>query len=184
MYHLQFGNSWNLETVCETLRLHCVDASIVGGCIRIRLPDEKRPTIITRFLGFLSFRRSKQIWLKYDLTKFIRNVDLEDLWPRTRMDSRCFDDIHSAMLKMGYLNGGDREIADQYCPKNALLGGLFDEIDLLHIEIDRLILIQDFENAELLCKEEDLIRIRIDAILFALVLEYVPNKQEHQNGST
>ena len=171
MYHIQVGNSWNPKTVCETLRSHCVDSSIVGKCIQIRLPDGKRQTTLQRVLEFLSLRRSKYISLNYDPTKFIRNVNLEDSWPGTRIDLRCFDDIDSAMLKLGCRVGGDREIAAQYCPENATLTGLFDEIDRLQLKIDQSILVQDFDNAGMCRDDENLIRNRIDAILFGSVLK-------------
>jgi len=167
MFHLPPGNCWNPEAVRDVLRSHCVEASIAGTNIRIKLPDGKPQTIVARVLKALHFRYSKYVTLIYYPTKFIYNIQLEDFWPRTRIEPTCFDDIESAMLKLGCVVDCERNIAAQYCPDDAALARLFDEIDRLSAEIEQLISVQDFESAALRRNEEDLIRTKIDAILFS-----------------
>ena len=169
MYHIPVGNRWDPKAVCEMLRSHCVNASIVGESVRIKLPDGEPQTILARVLEFLSLRRSKYVLLTFNPTKFIRNVHLEGVWPQTRTELRCFDDIDSAMLKLGYSMGGDREIAARYCPESKTLASLFDEMDRLKEQEEYSVLQQDFENAVLRHDEEEMIAKQIDALLFASV---------------
>ncbi len=168
-YHLPIGLHWNETIVCETLRAHCVDARVSGTSIRIKLPDGARKTILSLLWGLLLFRRQKFISLNYDPTKFIRNVDIDFPWPQTRAEMRCREDIDTAMLKLGYRKGSDREIAAQYSSNSFVLDQLFDEIDRLDNEVFRDVQEQNFGQACLNRKEQILIRNRIDAILFASV---------------
>ena len=169
MYHLPIGNHWDPKAVCEMLRSYCVDASIVGDSVRIKLPDWEPETILARVLEFLLLRRSKYVLLTFDPTKFIRNVDLESVWPQTRTVLRCLDDIDSAMLKLGYLAEGDREIAARYCPECKILADLFDEMERLQGQSEQSSLQQDFENAVLRRDEKEMIAKQIDDLLFASV---------------
>ena len=169
MYHLPIGNHWDPKAVCEMLRSYCVDASIVGDSVRIKLPNGEPQTILERVLEFLLLRRSKYVLLTFDPIKFVRNVDLEDIWPRTRAVLRCLDDIDSAMLKLGYVADGDREIAARYCPECKILADLFDEKERLQEQKEQSILQQDFENAVLRRDEVEMIAKQIDTLLFASV---------------
>lgn len=182
MFHLPHGKYWNPETVCDVLRSHCVNASITGPNIRITLRGGKRQTILSRVLEVLNLRDPKCVSLNYYPAKFIYNVDLKDFWPQSRLDLSCLDDIESAMLKLGCVIDCERNIAAQYCPDNAILAGLFNEIDRLRVAIDKLIAVQDFANAALRLNEEDLIRIQMDAILFASVSTKIQTKCDEQNG--
>jgi hypothetical protein len=168
-YHLPMGLHWNETIVCETLRDHCVDARVSGTRIRISLPDESRKTILARLWRLLLLRRPTFIFLNYNPTKFIRNVEINFPWPQTRAEMRCREDIDSAMLKLGCRKGSDQEIATHYCPENNTLDELFDEIDRLHNESFRCVQEHNFENASLIREEQILIQNRIDAILFASV---------------
>ena len=169
-YHLPIDLHWNPTSVCETLRSYCVDARACGTSVRIRLPDGARITFFARLWRLLLLRRPKIISMNYDPTKFIRNVEVRFPWPLSRAELRCRDDVDAAMLKIGCLKGCDHEIAARYCPEDATLETLFDEIARLHDEAFKCAQVHDFANASVHMDEQELNRKRIDAILVALVL--------------
>lgn len=169
-YHLPIDLHWNPTAVCETLRSYCVDARVCGMTVRIRLPDGARKNLFARLWRLLLLRRPKIISMNYDPTKFIRNVEVQFPWPLTRTELRCRDDVDAAMLKLGCLERSDHEIAARYCPEDPTLEMLFHEIDRQHDEVFKWARVQDFVNAGVHMDEQELIRKRIDAILFASVL--------------
>ncbi len=67
------------------------------------------------------------------------------------------------------LTEDDREIAARYCPNCAELARLFDEIEELEIQKLDLVAKQDFETAVVALDKVQMLRNKIDTMLFNVV---------------
>lgn len=151
MYHVPKGGVWDSEAIAQALRDSGLDASVEEDRVLVALPGPDPLTIA----------------LVYRPDRFIRNVDIVcDPMQATRY-LRWLPTITRAMKMQGYWVDDDRQIAGRYCPDSSESTLLFDRLDELQAEKERLIERQDFMGAARLRDEGYAVREKIDAILSA-----------------
>jgi len=166
MYHVPLGDDWDPESINVSLRSRNIDSRVVGNEVRVAVLKSRPRNVVAKLFRWLFAGRPYCVTIQFRPERFLRNIHL-DYDPMKSVPLSFLDEITDAMHERGYVVGSERRIANRYDHGSDELRQLLDELDRIQLEQEQLIEKEDFAGAALLRDEKNILRERMDAILFA-----------------